>query len=361
MIGAGIFYLLCMLAQTWGFGTGKAGVAAFGSSARRSATWASPTSARGWATRSTSVPPVSGFASALATATGASRILFAMGRDGFVTPRLGSSSERTGAPAVALACVMAIACAGLAGMRAYGISDAVSAFFYPGTLGVLSLIVAYAVTNVGAAKLFLTDSAERAWELVFPVVAIIVLAYVFDRNAVGQVYPFNWFPWVVMAWLAVGLAIIMAIPGLARRIGANLTAAEGMGGLTVSRRRGAGIRGCRSPRRHQREQQSADADRRPDVGDAGDQRPAHPLADVGQRVERRHDLEPAQARSDGHGYWLLPVKSSGVSTSVNMTLIGSAARACPGSGPSRRRPASPARGRRRTAPRRPPATARSRG
>ena len=63
----------------------------------------------------------------------------------------------------------------------------------------------------------------------FPVVAIVVLGYVFDRNAVGQVYPFNWFPWVVVAWLAVGLAIIMAVPGLARRIGANLTAAEGMG------------------------------------------------------------------------------------------------------------------------------------
>ncbi len=93
---------------------------------------------------------------------------------------------------------MTIAVAGLVGMRLYGITDAVLAFFYPGTLGVLSLIVAYAVTNVGAARLFLSDRRERAWELVFPVSAIIVLAYVFDRNAVGQVYPFNWFPWVVV-------------------------------------------------------------------------------------------------------------------------------------------------------------------
>src|SRR2546421_137111 len=29
VIGAGIFYVLCMLAQTWGFGTDKSGVAAF--------------------------------------------------------------------------------------------------------------------------------------------------------------------------------------------------------------------------------------------------------------------------------------------------------------------------------------------
>jgi hypothetical protein len=48
------------------------------------------------------------------------------------------------------------------------------------------------------------------------------------RDAVCA-HPFNWFPWVVVAWLAVGLAIILAVPGLARRIGANLAAAEGMG------------------------------------------------------------------------------------------------------------------------------------
>ena len=40
---------------------------------------------------------VSAFASALGTATGASRILFAMGRDGFATPRLGG--RRPTAPA----------------------------------------------------------------------------------------------------------------------------------------------------------------------------------------------------------------------------------------------------------------------
>jgi amino acid transporter len=175
---------------------------------------------------------VSAFASALGTATGASRILFAMGRDGFATPRLGTSSNRTGAPTVALATVIVIAAGGLIGMRAYGITDAVLAFFYPGTIGVLSMIVAYAVTNIGAGRMFLRDSRERLWELVFPVAAIIVLAYVFYRNAVDQVYPFNWFPWVVAAWLLTGFAIIMAVPGLAQRIGANLTAAEGMQAAT---------------------------------------------------------------------------------------------------------------------------------
>ena len=229
VIGAGVFYVLCMLAQTWGFGTDKAGVAAFaGSSSPLGdlgktyvASWMGDLINLGAA--------VSAFASALGTATGASRILFAMGRDGFVTPRLGMSSDRTGAPAVALATVITIAAIGLIAMRAYGISDAVSAFFYPGTIGVLSMIVAYAVTNVGAGRMFLREGRERLWELAFPAAAILVLIYVFYRNAVDQVYPFNWFPWVVAGWLLAGFAIIMAVPGLATRIGANLTAAEGMG------------------------------------------------------------------------------------------------------------------------------------
>ena len=72
VIGAGIFYLFCMLAQTWGFGTGRAGVAAFGSSS-------SPLGDLGksyigsWMGDAINLgAAVSGFASALATATGAS-------------------------------------------------------------------------------------------------------------------------------------------------------------------------------------------------------------------------------------------------------------------------------------------------
>jgi amino acid transporter len=229
VIGAGIFYFVCMLAQSWGFGTDKAGVAAFAGSS-------SPLGDLGksyigsWMGDLINLGAgVSAFASALGAATAASRILFAMGRDGFATRRLGASSDRTGAPVVALVTVIVIAVAGLIGMRAYGISSAVLAFFYPGTVGVLAMIVAYAVTNVGAARMFLRDRREQAWEIVVPAVAIIVLIYVFWRNAAGQVYPFNWFPWVVGAWLVAGLAIILAVPGLAARIGANLTAEEKIG------------------------------------------------------------------------------------------------------------------------------------
>jgi len=166
---------------------------------------------------------VSAFASSLGTATGASRILFAMGRDGFVDRRLGRSSPRTGAPAVALVVVMSIAIAAVAAMRING-TDVVNAFFYPGTIGVLSLLVAYLVTNVGAIKLFAVDRRERAWEMAIPALGILFLLYVLWRNVSGQSYPYDHFWQIVGAWLVVGLGIVLLVPGLARRIGANLAA-----------------------------------------------------------------------------------------------------------------------------------------
>ena len=56
--------------------------------------------------------------------------------------------------------------------------NAVNAFFYPGTIGILSLLVAYALTNIGAIR-YLLIKARRAplWEIVFPILAIIVVGY----------------------------------------------------------------------------------------------------------------------------------------------------------------------------------------
>jgi amino acid transporter len=221
-----IFYILCELAQTLGFGTDKAGVGLFSGSFTPLADLGHTYIGSAMGDVINLGAAVSGFASALGTATGASRILYAMGRDGFVSPRLGTSSGRTGAPAVALACVMTVAVLGMIAMWLYNLG-AVAAFFYPGTLGVLSMIVAYVVTNAGALKLFGLDRRERGVDLALPVLAILILAYVLYRNITNQPYPFNWFPWVVAGWLAAGLAIVLLVPGLARRIGTTMSQLEG--------------------------------------------------------------------------------------------------------------------------------------
>jgi amino acid transporter len=226
VLAAGIFYVICMLAQTWGFGTDSAGVAAFASSGSPLGDLGSSYIGSWMGDAINFGAAVSAFASSLGTATGASRILYAMGRDGFGGRRLGSSSARTGAPAAALTVVMTIAIVAIIGMRLNG-TNVVNAFFYPGTIGVLSLLVAYVETNIGAIKLFAFDRQERPWEMVISGLGIAFLLYVLWRNVSDQVYPYNHFWQVVAVWLLVGLAIVLAVPGLARRIGSGLAKLEG--------------------------------------------------------------------------------------------------------------------------------------
>jgi amino acid transporter len=171
---------------------------------------------------------VSAFASALGTATAGSRMLFALCRDGFLSRRLGETSDRTGSPANALAVVMVIAIVAFVAQRIGGVS-AVNAFFYPGTIGVLSMLVTYIVVNVGALRFLFLGRRVRAWEAIVPVVALAILVYVIYANVYPVPdFPFNIFPYVVAAWLILGLGIVLFVPGLARRIGANLAEREGL-------------------------------------------------------------------------------------------------------------------------------------
>ena len=123
---------------------------------------------------------------------------------------------------------MTIAMTAVVVQRIVGTSAA-NAFFYPGTIGVLSLLVAYIVTNVGALR-FLFIAARRAplWQIVIPIVAIAFLGFTIYKNIEGTAFPYDRFPFVVGAWLLVGLAIAFAFPGLARSIGAGLAQREGL-------------------------------------------------------------------------------------------------------------------------------------
>jgi hypothetical protein len=121
-----------------------------------------------------------------------------------------------------------IAIVAFVAQRIGGVS-AVNAFFYPGTIGVLSMLVAYIVTNAGALRFLFLSGRVRAWEAVFPVVALVILVYVIYANVYPVPdFPFNIFPYVVAAWLVLGLGIVLLVPGLARRIGANLAGREGL-------------------------------------------------------------------------------------------------------------------------------------
>jgi amino acid transporter len=221
-LGVGIFYLIVILAQTLGFGTDAAGVKAFANSTSPLGDLSRSFVGEGLEDAIDLGATISAFASALGTATAASRVLFALSRDGTPGSPLARISPRTGSPAGALAVVMLVAFAVIIGQRLAGVSAA-NAFFYPGTIGVLSLLVAYIVTNVGAIRhLFVAARRRPLWEVVIPIVGIAFLLFTIYKNVKGTAFPYDRFPWLVLAWLVVGGIGIALAPGAARRIGVSL-------------------------------------------------------------------------------------------------------------------------------------------
>jgi hypothetical protein len=111
--------------------------------------------------------------------------------------------------------------------------DPFTLFLESGTIGTLILLVVYVLATIGMVRLvfFSGDSTIRRWELIIPVLGIIVLGYTLFRN----VWPLPtgvawWGPSVAIAWLVVGIIWVLARPAATRRAGELLTQAEGLAG-----------------------------------------------------------------------------------------------------------------------------------
>ncbi|MGZ4388274.1 MAG: APC family permease, partial [Gaiellaceae bacterium] len=90
----GVFYTIVMLAQSLGFGIDAAGIKAFSTSSAPLGDLSKTYVGSGMADAINFGATLSAFASCLGCAAGASRILFALGRDGVLTRRLGDASAR---------------------------------------------------------------------------------------------------------------------------------------------------------------------------------------------------------------------------------------------------------------------------
>lgn len=219
-----LFFTFGFFVQTIGFGVDKAGLDAFAGSGNTLTDLSGSYISATWGDAIMFGATLSAFGSALGTAIAASRMLFALGRDGFLSGRLGEASSRTGAPVGALAVVMIAAFVVLIANRLNGTS-AVNAFFYPATIGVLLILVAYACTSIGALRYFFLGRRLPLWELIFPVGALVIVGYtLYKQVSPVPPYPYSRFPYYAGAYLLVGLGIVALVPGMASRIGRRLAA-----------------------------------------------------------------------------------------------------------------------------------------
>jgi amino acid transporter len=214
-----VFYVACIVAQTLGFGTSVVGVSAF----QHSQAPLGELAQRYVGTTLASLLNLGAVLSALGAGLGgvtvAARMMFAFGRDGLASRRLSGVSAATGVPQRALALEMLIGLALLTGFRLAGTS-ALNVFFYLATIGTLSLLVMYVLTNVGAARHL---GRRSPWQVVAPAGGVLIAAFVLYHNLWPvPPRPYQFFPYLVAGWLLAGLVITTVIPGFSAKVGSGL-------------------------------------------------------------------------------------------------------------------------------------------
>jgi|tagenome__1003787_1003787.scaffolds.fasta_scaffold20988679_4 amino acid transporter len=230
-IFGGIYFIFVTSVEVMGFGTDAAGVTAFQSSGSLLGDLGSTYITSTIGDIITLGTAISAFGCALACAVGATRILYALSRDGLGTNALGDVRESTGTPVRALAVVVAAAAVIIAVDRIFFTSNAFDVFAWSGVIGTLILLVAYILATLGAMRMLWFRGRARApqWQMVIPIGALAVLAatlyYSVDPDATKAS---RWNYYVSAIWVAAGVVLVLVLPGLARRVGDQLSRHEGL-------------------------------------------------------------------------------------------------------------------------------------
>jgi amino acid transporter len=210
-----VFYVACIIVQTLGFGTGPAGISAFSQAQAPLGELAQRYVGTPLAALLDLGAVLSALGAGLGGVTVAARMMFAFGRDGLASRRLGGVSAATGVPRGALAAEMLVGLVLLTAFRLAG-TPALNVFFYLATIGTLSLLVMYVLTNVAAARHL---GRRSLGQLVPPVAGVLITGFVLFHN-VWPVppAPYEFFPGLVLGWLLAGLVLTMVIPGFAGKV-----------------------------------------------------------------------------------------------------------------------------------------------
>ncbi len=200
--------MACIAVQTLGFGVSAAGVSAFRHAQAPLGELAQHYVGTSLAALLNLGAVLSALGAALGGVTVAARMMFAFGRDGRAPRRLSGVSAVTGVPRRALALEMLIGLVLLTAFRLAG-TPALNVFFYLATIGVLSLLVMYMLTNVAAARHL---GRRSLGQVVAPAAGVLVAGFVLYHN-VWPVppAPYAFFPYLVLGWLLTGLVWVWRV------------------------------------------------------------------------------------------------------------------------------------------------------
>jgi len=147
---------------------------------------------------------ISAFACALASLNAVSRLMFSMGRYGFLHRAMGGINERHGTPYLAIAAAAlstAVICLGLAGFRP------IDAFGYAGTFATFGFLVVYLLISIVAPLDLSRAGIMRMRHLMVGAVGVLLMLFVFCGSLYPiPDYPYNLLPYLFAVYLAAGAA-----------------------------------------------------------------------------------------------------------------------------------------------------------
>ena len=220
----GAFFLLTAASQSLGYGASDAGAKLYAGGFPFS-DLGNGYIGRWYAAILDLMGTISLFAISLGECAAASRIMYAQTRDatgkrtGLAT--LGSKGQ----PIVALSVVILVFFCALVGQQLAG-SNVINATFYPLQIGTVLILVAYVLATIGAVYfLFFKEGRSLAprWQMAIPLLGGAFVCYTIFRNVfIGQVGAYAHLPYIELAWLVLGIAVVALAPGLAGRVKAGL-------------------------------------------------------------------------------------------------------------------------------------------
>ena len=211
VILSGLVFIIISFAQTVGFGLDAAGVKAYGSSAAPNTDLAQIFIGNWFGMVLNAGAAISTFACALASADGAARVLFSLGRDQRLPLRLAAIHPKHHSPYWALGVSMVIGLLIAAAFVPFTNSPS-NVYGWTGALATLAVIIAYGMTSIAAVIYFWKeDLAKRQYYQFLPiVVAVPLLAYTFYSQILPvPPAPLRYWPYVMLAFLAVGFGILV--------------------------------------------------------------------------------------------------------------------------------------------------------
>ena len=226
VIGSSVLFVVVMFAQTIGFGTDAAGIKAFSTSGNTLAQLGHQYVGLWFSLVLSFTAIMSSFGCLLGSAGTAGRLLFAGARDG-IGPKSWGRLDRRGEPIQALFFVVAVifviaAISFVSGHPVVGTGDAaLDMYFYYSTIGIIALMVAYAMVEFGTIKYLLTELKEKAWESVLALIGLAFIFFVFYFNVKSQV---TWVgaPFIAFALMAIGLIIAFGYRELSTKVSLGL-------------------------------------------------------------------------------------------------------------------------------------------